>query len=71
MATPSQIASGKELLHEVQRRLSEEERELAHRRAQGQTWDEIAAEMGGTPDGRRVQLARALDRVSQELGLEL
>jgi RNA polymerase sigma factor (sigma-70 family) len=71
MATPSQIASGKELLHEVQRRLSEEERELAHWRAQGRPWDEIAAEMGGTPDGRRVQLARALDRVSLELGLDL
>jgi hypothetical protein len=26
--------------------------------------------MGGTPDGRRVQLDRAVSRVSRELGLE-
>jgi RNA polymerase sigma factor (sigma-70 family) len=70
VATPSRIVAGKELLREVQQRLSEEERELAQRRAQGQRWEEIAAELGGTPDGRRVQFARALDRVTQQLGLD-
>jgi RNA polymerase sigma-70 factor (ECF subfamily) len=59
------------MLREVQQRLSEEERDLAQRRAQGQPWEEIAAELGGTPNGRRVQLARALDRVSEQLGLDL
>ena len=33
-------------------------------------WAEIARQLGGTPDGRRMQLTRALDRVSGELGLE-
>jgi RNA polymerase sigma factor (sigma-70 family) len=70
-ATPSQIVAGKEMLREVQQRLSEEERDLAQRRAMGQPWEEIAAELGGTPNGRRVQLARALDRVSAQLGLDL
>jgi RNA polymerase sigma factor (sigma-70 family) len=70
-ATPSQIVAGKELLQEVQQRLSEEERDLALRRAQGQPWEAIAAELGGTPDGRRVQLSRALDRVAKQLGLDL
>ena len=51
-------------------RLSPEERQLADRRAQGQEWGPIAAELGGTPSGRRKQLGRALDRVAQELGLD-
>jgi DNA-directed RNA polymerase specialized sigma24 family protein len=69
-ATPSQIVANKELLREARQRLSEEERQLADRRAQGQEWAEIAAELGGTPNSRRVQLARALDRVAQQLGLD-
>jgi hypothetical protein len=44
--------------------------QLAARRGQGASWAEITAELGGTPDGRRVRLARALDRVTRELGLE-
>jgi RNA polymerase sigma-70 factor (ECF subfamily) len=69
-ATPSRIVAGKELLREVRERLSDEERQLADRRSQGQGWAEVAAAMGGTPDGRRVQLARALDRVAEQLGLD-
>ena len=42
---------------------------LAERRVLGRTWEEIAQELGGTPEGRRKQLARALDRVMRELGL--
>jgi RNA polymerase sigma-70 factor (ECF subfamily) len=71
IATPSQIVAGEELLREAQQRLSQEERDLADRRAQGRSWEEIAAELGGTPNGRRVQLGRALDRISQQLGLDL
>ena len=33
-------------------------------------WNEIAAELGGTPDGHRMRLTRALDRVAPELGLD-
>jgi RNA polymerase sigma-70 factor (ECF subfamily) len=68
-ASPSRQAAGRELLAEVRRRLGDEERRVADLRAQGQGWAEIAAELGGTPDGRRMQLTRALDRVSRELGL--
>src|SRR5262245_57647224 len=35
-ATPSRIVAGQELLREVRQRLSDEERQLAERRAQGQ-----------------------------------
>jgi RNA polymerase sigma factor (sigma-70 family) len=68
--SPSQIASSKELLAEVRRRLDEDERAVADRRGQGVAWQEIAAELGGTAEGRRKQLSRALDRVAQELELD-
>jgi RNA polymerase sigma-70 factor (ECF subfamily) len=66
---PGRVAAGRDLLAEVLRRLSAEERRLADLRAQDRPWPEVAAELGGTPEGRRKQLARALDRVAQELGL--
>jgi RNA polymerase sigma factor (sigma-70 family) len=65
--SPSRLVAGRELLDDVLRRLSEEERRLAELRAQGCDWAEIATELGGTPQARRKQLARALDRVEQQL----
>ena len=67
--TPSQLVAGRELLQEFRRRLSDEERRLADLRAQGHEWAAIAAELGGTPEGLRKQLNRAVERVKQELGL--
>jgi RNA polymerase sigma-70 factor (ECF subfamily) len=67
--SPSQCLAGKELLGEFHRRLSGEERRLADLRAEGQDWAAIAAALGGTPDGRRKQLIRAVERVQRELGL--
>jgi RNA polymerase sigma-70 factor (ECF subfamily) len=69
-ATPSRVVAARELLDRVRERLGDDERRLAEMRAQGREWSDIAAEMGGTADGRRMQLARALDRVVQELGIE-
>jgi RNA polymerase sigma-70 factor (ECF subfamily) len=68
--TPSRVLAGRELLAELQRRLDPEERRLAELRGQGVEWAAIAAEMGGTPQARRKQLARALGRVARELGLD-
>lgn len=67
--TPSEFVSGKELLEEFRRRMTPEERELAEQRAQGREWVDIATDRGLTPEGVRKRLARAIDRVSQELGL--
>jgi RNA polymerase sigma factor (sigma-70 family) len=67
---PSRQIASRELLAEVRRRLNDEERQLADLRGQGRSWAEVAAELGGMPEARRKQLTRALDRVSQELGLE-
>jgi RNA polymerase sigma-70 factor (ECF subfamily) len=66
---PSRVAAGRDLLEEVRRRLSLEERQIADLRAQERSWPEIAAELGGTPEARRKQLDRALNRVAEELGL--
>jgi RNA polymerase sigma factor (sigma-70 family) len=69
-ADPQDAAAGKELLSAILTRLGDEEREIAQRRAIGQDWAMLASEMGGTPDGRRKQLARALDRLAPELGFD-
>jgi RNA polymerase sigma-70 factor (ECF subfamily) len=65
--SPSRLVAGRELLEEFRRRLTEEERLLADLRAQSCEWAEIAARLGGTAEARRKQLARALDRVEQQL----
>jgi RNA polymerase sigma factor (sigma-70 family) len=65
--SPSRMVAGRELLEEFRRRLSEEERVLADLRAQGCDWPDIAAKLGGTPQGRRKQFARAVDRVEEQL----
>jgi RNA polymerase sigma-70 factor (ECF subfamily) len=69
-STPSRQVEVAELIHEFRQRLSDEERTLAEKRAQGEGWDAIAAQMGGTPQARRKQLARAVNRVALELGLD-
>jgi RNA polymerase sigma factor (sigma-70 family) len=68
--SPSQQAAWRDLLEQVHRRLSEEERRLVDRRVQCQEWSEIAAELGGNPETLRKKLARALDRVARHLGLD-
>jgi RNA polymerase sigma factor (sigma-70 family) len=68
--SPSGQVEARELLLEVRRRLSPEERRLVELRHESHDWDAIATEVGGTPEALRKRLARALDRVAQELGLD-
>ena len=68
--TPSQIVAGKELLERFRQALNEEERQVADLRAEGLAWDDIATRLGGTAQARRMQLARAVERVARELGLD-
>jgi len=68
--SPSRQVAAKELLDEARIRLSAEERELLEQRALGVSWAEIAAGRGGRPDALRVRLARAVARVTRELGLD-
>ena len=47
-----------------------DERAIADARGLGKSWQEIADDLGGTPEARRKQLARAIDRVAPDLGLD-
>jgi DNA-directed RNA polymerase specialized sigma24 family protein len=69
-ADPCRLAIGRDLLAEVRRRLNAEERQVADLRSQGRSWPEVAAELGGSPDSWRMQMVRAVDRVTHELGLQ-
>jgi RNA polymerase sigma-70 factor (ECF subfamily) len=66
----SQVVAGRELLSQLRQRLSREEQQLVELRTQGLAWDDVARELGGTPESRRKQLDRAVRRVARELGLE-
>ena len=68
--TPSQIVANRDLLAEFRSRLSQQELYMADQRLSGRAWGDLAEELGATPDGLRIRFARAMDRVSQELGLE-
>jgi RNA polymerase sigma factor (sigma-70 family) len=67
---PDSIVADEELLRRFREGLSDEERRLVDLRADGLAWSDIAAELGGTPGGRRMQLTRAVERFAKELGLE-
>jgi RNA polymerase sigma-70 factor (ECF subfamily) len=69
-SSPSEQVANQELLNEFRKRLSDDERHLAEQRALGRSWAEIAAAAGGSPEGLRKKLGRALDRVGRALGLE-
>jgi RNA polymerase sigma-70 factor (ECF subfamily) len=68
--TASQQVAAQELLQEIQRRLTPEERQLVELRHQGQDWAAIAEQLGETPVVLRKRLSRALDRVTRALGLD-
>jgi len=67
---PSQLASDHDLIDTFRLRLGEEERRIADLRAEGWEWSEIAARLGGSPQARRMQLARAVNRVARTLKLD-
>jgi hypothetical protein len=62
--------AARELLAKVWEHLSDDERRLAEGRGRGDSWAELAAAHGGSAESLRKKLARALDRVLQQLGLE-
>jgi RNA polymerase sigma-70 factor (ECF subfamily) len=69
-ASPSRQVAAQELLREARRRLTADERRLLELREQGHEWEKIGAELSASPEALRKQLARAIARVSQELGLQ-
>jgi RNA polymerase sigma factor (sigma-70 family) len=69
-ASPSRHVAAKELLEEVRRRLSADELQLLELRNQGLEWAEIGQRLQGSAEALRKKLARALDRVAHELGID-
>jgi RNA polymerase sigma-70 factor (ECF subfamily) len=67
---PAQQVAARDLLEQVRQRLSDDERQLAEQRGRGESWAEIAAMHGGTPEALRKKFTRGLDRVLQQLGLD-
>lgn len=66
----SQQVATRELLVEVHRRLSAEERQLIDLRNQGHHWSAIGAAPGAGPEALRKNLARAALRFNQNPGVE-
>ncbi len=69
-SSPSGQVAARELVEEARKRITPDERELLERRQQGLGWAEIAAELGGRPDALRIRLARAVTRITRQLGLD-
>ncbi|MCR9199890.1 MAG: sigma-70 family RNA polymerase sigma factor [Planctomycetaceae bacterium] len=67
---PESIVVNRELVDRVRDRLADGERIIMQRRSDGQSWDEIGEALGQNGNTLRMKLARALDRVTAELGLE-
>jgi RNA polymerase sigma-70 factor (ECF subfamily) len=68
--SPSEQISGREILERFLAGFTEEERAIAELRREGCDWSEIATQLGGTPQARRMRLARAVERVSRQMGLD-
>ena len=68
--SPSKQLAVRDLLQEIKRRLSADERRMLELKNKGEDWAAIAIELGGTPEALRRRLSRALDRVAKELGLD-
>lgn len=68
--TPSERLSAQELLEEALKRMTDEERQILQLRDEKLEWEEVAARLDGTAEGRRKQWERARHRIAAELQLE-
>jgi RNA polymerase sigma-70 factor (ECF subfamily) len=60
----------RDLLNRIYERFTPEELWIARLRNNGATWENVAAEVGGSAHSRRMQFSRALERVADEIGLD-
>ena len=65
--TPSVVLATKEDLERVRAAMTPEEKMVQEYRDDGLTWDEIAAQVGGTGEALRKQLDRAYERIRESL----
>jgi DNA-directed RNA polymerase specialized sigma24 family protein len=66
---PIRHVAGKELLNRALELMSTETRSIAERRMRGESWSDIASEIGGTPDARRKQYERAVAYIADVLDI--
>jgi DNA-directed RNA polymerase specialized sigma24 family protein len=66
---PIRYVAGKELLNRALELMSTETRGIAERRMGGESWSEIASDIGGTPDARRKQYERAVAYIADVLDI--
>ena len=67
--SPSRVVANRDLMAEVRRRMTAGEQQLADLRSAGLDWNAIAHQLNGNPDSLRKKMARAVDRITLELGL--
>jgi DNA-directed RNA polymerase specialized sigma24 family protein len=67
---PARLAESKELLAQMWRAMDLELRKIASRRLEGESWEQIANEIGGTAGARRKQFERGLDEIAARLGID-
>ncbi|MEM6470270.1 MAG: sigma-70 family RNA polymerase sigma factor [Planctomycetota bacterium] len=67
---PSTVIASKDLAEHIRQKLSAEEFDLVSRRNQGQAWEQISDALGQSAESLRKRLARALQRVRDEMNLE-
>jgi RNA polymerase sigma factor (sigma-70 family) len=67
--SPSEIVARKEILERMRTLLSDEERQIIDLRNQGLGWDEVATQLGGSGQARRMQMSRGIERVTRQLGI--
>lgn len=67
ISTPSSIVGKRELVAEVLKYLTEEERWVVEKRTHGVDWATLAAELGTSPEALRKKIDRAIERVNQQM----
>jgi RNA polymerase sigma-70 factor (ECF subfamily) len=69
--SPSEVVTARDLINTIREHLRTEERQLADLRGDGWQWSDIADRLGGSVQARRMQLARAVQRVARTLRLNV
>jgi hypothetical protein len=67
---PDRVAIGRETLDRAYAMMDAQVRDIADRRVEGEGWDDIAMQLGGTAEGRRKQYHRAIERIAVTLQLD-
>ena len=66
---PAKSLPEKRLLERMRTLLSDEERQIIDLRDQSLGWDEVATQLGGSGQARRMQMSRGIERLTRQLGI--